>query len=89
LLDPQNSTDDISHCDFRQTVEKLIFKVLATAAILDFCPLKFFPTLLRGAPLLVHLITFIEDRKTEKQTSELHGHGSAPDDPTKCGLYSI
>ena len=52
------------------------------AAILDFCQLWLMPTLLRGSPLPFHYVTFRVDKTTEKPTFALHGHGSAPYDPT-------
>jgi len=33
-------------------------------------------------PLQFHSLTFKEDKNTKKRTFALHGHGSAPDDPT-------
>jgi len=32
-------------------------------------------------------LTFKEDKTTEKPTFTLHGHGSAPYDPTKRGVF--
>ena len=34
-------------------------------------------------------VSFIEDKNTKKRTFALHGHGSAPDDPTISELYFI
>jgi len=48
-----------------------------------FLPITQLPTLLRGAPLLFYYLTFKEDKTIEKPTFALHGHGSAPYDPTK------
>jgi len=52
------------------------------AAILDFCQLRLMHTLLRATPLQFRSLTFKEDKNTKKRTFALHGHGSAPDDPT-------
>jgi len=57
---------------------KSYFSTWPTAAILDFCQLRLMPTLLRATPPLVSFI----DKNTKKRTFALHGHGSAPDDPT-------
>jgi len=39
-------------------------------------------------PLQFHSLTFKEDKNTKKQTFALHGHGSAPDDPTNSEAAS-
>ena len=61
---------------------KSYFSRWPTAAILDFCQLRLMPTLLRETPLQFHSLTFKEEKNTKKRTFTLHGHGSAPDDPT-------
>ena len=65
---------------------KSYFSRWPMAAILDFCQLRLMPTLLRGTPPPV---SFIEDKNTKKRTFALHGHGSAPDDPTISELYGV
>ena len=66
---------------------KSYFSRRPTAAILDFCQLRLMPTLLRATPLQIHSLTFKEDKNTKKRTFALHGHGSAPDDPTTTSSW--
>ena len=68
---------------------KSYFSRWPMAAILDFCQLRLMPTLLRATPLQFHSLTFKEDENTKKRTFALHGHGSAPDDPTMGQLSPV
>ena len=61
---------------------KIQLSTRPTAAILNFALSQIPPTLSRGSPPLNFYLTFIEDKSTEKSSYALHGHGSAPDDPT-------
>jgi len=63
-------------------LSKSNFSRWPTAAILDFCQLRLMPTFWERHPLQFHSLTFKEDKNSKKRTFALHGHGSAPDDPT-------
>ena len=74
--------ETIYYTAFSAKLLKSCFSRWPTAAILDFCQLRLMPTLLRATPLQFYSLTFKEDKNTKKRTFALHGHGSAPDDPT-------
>ena len=81
FLDPQ-TPETIYYTAVSAKLLKSYFSRWPTAAILDFCQLRLMPTLLRATPLQFHSLTFKEDKNTKKRIFALHGHGSAPDDPT-------
>ena len=81
-LIPQNPQTQIYYTAVSAKLLKSCFSRWPTVAILDFCQLRLMPTLLRATPPAVLFIDLQRRQNTKKRTFALHGHGSAPDDPT-------